>query len=61
MSCLIMLQMLIECYLCDSKMNDIIYNTFNREDNLFNVFVQMKQLINVFKEMMFKLYYISET
>ena len=60
-NCLITLQTFIEHYLCDSEMNNIIYNIFNKENNLFNAFIQMKQFINVFEKIMFKLHYISET
>ena len=53
--------MLVKYCLCNSKMIDIICNMFNKKSNLFNVFMQMKQLVNILKEMMFKLYYVSET
>ena len=53
--------MFIKCCLYDIKINDIIYNIFNKENNLFNVFMQMKLLVNVFEKMMFKLYYINKT
>ena len=57
---LITLQTFIKCCLCNNKINDIIYNTFNKKNNLFNVFIQIKQFINIFKKMTFKLHYISE-
>ena len=52
--------MFIKHYLYDNEMNDIIYNTFSRKNNLFNIFIQIKQLINIFKKMMFKFHYVDK-